>query len=353
MWSRPDAVVRGQLSPSAKFALAQIEPFDVNCLGAKIPDSNTMPSLANSDCDIVTLQSPGNATHLAGIAFRPSYTWATVTAASGLNLNWGIDWSTYASNRSKRASIIANFELLRTTSHAVRISCPLAPTTVTGFVHIALLNESTYGETTWTWPTTIAGISGAQFYRRLPLANLTQTPITVVNKWLDDTAFRYSSSSADIGDLPGGTVSAAGSTFQTDFSWATIVVILEGAPINVGALSFEHLLLTEGIPKYDAAIVGTQAAPNQPDVLSAVSSMQTESEPFFNAQDQESYYQRSLAALQQGAAAAGEVAFNNVAVPLMQRFAYAGTGAGLSMAMAAAGIGGIAGVNSNPNRLVL
>ena len=41
----------GELSPGAKWALAQLDPFDNRCFGAKVPDSNTVPSIANADTE--------------------------------------------------------------------------------------------------------------------------------------------------------------------------------------------------------------------------------------------------------------------------------------------------------------
>lgn len=43
------------LTPSAKFAMAQLDPFDPAVAGAKIPDSNTMPSISSSDIDILSV----------------------------------------------------------------------------------------------------------------------------------------------------------------------------------------------------------------------------------------------------------------------------------------------------------
>jgi len=340
-----------EMTPVAKFAFAQLDPFDVQAYGAKIPDSNTMPSIANADTDIVSLTSSAVSTDLNGMAFRPMYTFGTVTATAGASLSWGANFSVNSANRAKRTSVLAAFELLRPVAHAVRISSPIAPTSASGFVHIGLANESLYntaGGGAWTFPTTIAQMSGLQFYKRVTLASLTQSPLTVINKWLDDTAFRYSDPSGNVGSV------TQGPFFQTDYSWATIIVVTEGAPASSSVLSFEHLLLSEGIPKYDAAIVGSQAAPNVPGVISAVSSLQTSTEPFHTEAEQESYIARGAEALAQGANAAGERAFTEIGVPLLQRAgAYAFNTALAYGAHRVLGTGGIGGVNNNPNRLAL
>jgi len=336
------------MNPGTKFIMAQLDPFDPAVNGAKIPDSNTMPSIANSDTDIVNMSSTATVTDLNGLAFRPQYTWATVAATGGASLTWVAAYGG-ATNRSKRTAYLAAMELTRPVAHAVRISSPVAPTAASGFVHIGLSHESTLTETTWTYPTTIAEMSNLQHYKRVTLASLTQSPLTVINKWLDDTAFRYSSPAANL-----KSTGSDGAEFQTDYSWAVIVIMTEGVPASTTTLSCEHLLLSEGLPKKDGVIIGTVAAANSPQSLSAASSLSTVQEPFHTEAEQDSYIQRGINAVAQGAAAHGENLFQEVAVPLMQRAGAYGLNTAAGYAFnALAGIGGIAGVNNNANRLAL
>jgi len=345
---RSKCVCPSEMTPGTKFVLAQLDPFDASALGAKIPDSNTLPSIANSDIDIVNMSMSGTATDLVVRAFRPSYTWGHV-GATGTPPSWGAAWTTNSpSDRSKRTPYLAAVELTRPVAHALRISSPLAPTSATGFVHIGLATESTFGEVTWQYPTSLAQMSGLQFYKRVTLASLTQSPLTVINKWLDDTAFRYNSPASTYVET------ASHSTFQTDNSWATIIVMVEGAPVSTTCLSCEHLLLSEGIPKKDGVIIGSQAAANSPQIISAVSTLSTVQEPFHTEAEQQTYIQRGVNAVAQGVAAHGENLFQQVAVPLMQRVGAYGANAAAAMAYnALAGVGGIAGVNNNANRLAL
>jgi len=333
-----------ELSPAAKFALAQIDPFHPKTMGAKIPDSNTMPSIANSDIDIVNHPSATGG-QLSGIAFRPNYTWGTVPASSGITLGWGAAFTTNAVNRQKRSNYATVIELARPVAHAIRLSSSLAPTAATGFVHIGLSHETTYGAATWDYPTDVTSISGLAYYKRVTLASLTQSPLTVINKWLDETAFRYVSPSTNQ-----GTSTATG--FQTDYGWANIVVIVEGAPAGVSPLSYEHLLLSEGLPQKDAVIIGSQAAPNSPGIMQATSTMQSNTEFAHSEEQQESYISRGVQELAAGARDAGEKAFNEVAVPILHSVGQAVVNTGLAYAYSRIrGTGGLPGVNSNPARL--
>ena len=117
--SRSACVCPGDLAPATKFALAQLDPFHSNAMGAKVPDSNTQPSVSTTDTEQVTLLSAGLATDLFGMAFRPQYTWGTVTATPGGSLSWGGTYTVNSLNRSKRAAYAAAIELTRPVAHAV------------------------------------------------------------------------------------------------------------------------------------------------------------------------------------------------------------------------------------------
>jgi len=132
-------VCPSELTPSAKFALAQIDPFEPLCLGAKVPDSNTIPSIANADTDQVSLTSSATATNLNAIVFSPSYVQATQVATPGANVVW--DSATWQPRRNY-TNVVSAIEVIRPVAHAIRMSSSLAPTAATGFVHIGLDVES-------------------------------------------------------------------------------------------------------------------------------------------------------------------------------------------------------------------
>ncbi|AXH77502.1 MAG: capsid protein [Cressdnaviricota sp.] len=342
----------GELSPSAKFALAQIDPFEPVCLGAKVPDTNTMPSIANADTDQLSLAGPSAAGNLIAICFNPSYTSATQAATDGAA---SVTWSTTFAARRNQSNILTNIEAYRPVAHAVRIISPLAPTAATGFVHIGLSTESRYGSATVPqYPKTVNEMTGLAHYKRVTLASLTQTPLTVINKWIDETAFRYDAPESAY-DFTAGGSAARVTTFNFQQSWATIIVMVEGqATTTVSPISFEHLLLSEMLPAKTSFLLGTSAAPNSPGTMSAVSAMQSETDAMHTEAEQESYIQRGVDAFSRGAQTAGADVFNNVAEPLLERFGRYAVSAGMAYALnASRGTGGIPGVNSNPNRLAL
>jgi len=354
--SKP-CVCPGPPSPGAKFAFAQIDPFHTLATGAKIPDSNTIPSISNTDVDIVTIQNASNNAWFAAVAFRPQYRGGTVVGTpSAGGVTWGVNYSDNTNNRSKYTQYSQQIELTRPVAHAIRMTSPVAPTTATGFVHIGLATEAlTTGS--WDYPANPSEMANLQFYRRVTLASLTQSPLTVINKWLDDTGFRYSSSTQTLTNngAAGTLADPQWISFNTDYGWASIIIMLEGTPgTTANVLSVEHLLITEGIPKRTALLIGTQAASNSPGIMSAVNHVSVNAEPFHNESEQESYVGNLLNQLGEGAVEAGAQVYQEVVLPLAAKVGrVVMTTAGNQMLNAIAGRAGLTGINANANRLSL
>jgi len=343
----------GELSPSAKFALAQLDPFEPKCLGAKIPDTNTMPSIANADTDQVSLGGPTVTGDLIAIAFAPNYLNSYLSATSGTG---AVVWNGAWVARRNNANVVASVEAIRPVAHAVRMVSPLAPTSTTGFVHVGIAVESRMNSGVSVnpdFPTSVNQMTGLAHYKRFTLASLTQSPVTIINKWIDEMAFRYDdprSSTSFVGSGSG----VANVTFNFLQSWGTLIVMVEGQSTGTTPISFEHLLLTECLPRKDAWVLGTQAAPNSPGTMSSVSVMTSETDFAHTEAQQDTYIQEGLRAFERGASVAGERVWNDVAAPLLQRFGNAVVNTGAAMAFnAISGRGGIPGVNSNPGRLTL
>lgn len=355
MSKKNDCSCPGELSPSAKFALAQLDPFEPKCLGAKVPDTNTMPSIANADTDQVTLAGPATNGNLIAIAFNPSYASSICTATESSAS--AVTWSGTFSQRRNYTNVVASVEAIRPVAHAVRMVSPLAPTSTTGFVHVGISVESRVNSGTTgipDYPTTVNQMTGLAHYKRFTLASLTQSPVTIINKWIDETAFRYDDPRT-VYSFNGSGSTPNPSSLQFQSSWGTLIVMIEGQPSTATTpISFEHLLLTECLPRKDAWVLGTQAAPNSPGTMSAVSVMTAETDFAHTEAQQDTYIQEGLRAFERGASVAGERVWNDVAAPLLTRFGNAVVNTGVAMAFnALSGRGGIPGVNSNPGRLAL
>lgn len=349
-----DCSCPGELTPTAKFALAQLDPFEPRCLGAKVPDTNTMPSIANADTDQVTLAGPTTNGNLIAIAFNPSYQSAINAATEGAG---SVSWTTTFSKRRNADNVVASVEAIRPVAHAVRMVSPLAPTSTTGFVHVGISVESRVNSAVGVapdYPTTINQMTGLAYYKRFTLASLTQSPVTIINKWIDEIAFRYEDPRSTYAFV-GSASTPNTSQLQFQSGWGTLIVMVEGQPTTATTpISFEHVLLSECLPKKDAWVLGTQAAPNSPGTMSAVSVMTAETDFAHTEAQQDTYIQEGLRAFERGASVAGERVWNDVAAPLLTRFGTAVVNTGVAMAFNALnGRGGIPGVNSNPGRLAL
>lgn len=254
-YSRPKRRVtrRKKTVPISKFTLAQLDPFSEKVMGVKIPDVNTQPSSTVVVEDEYTMAS--DATYGVSVnVFRPLITAFAVSGTPAGPGGW--TWSAGyggVTNSSKRATIIANNTAVRSCSHGLRISCALAPTSVTGFVHIAIVTESEFSKTTWSFPTTVSQLQTSQWYKRVPLAMLTQRPFKVVNKILDHNGFRYIDPSSDLADT------ATDMTLHTS-GWANVIVAVTGVPVSTNCLSVESILHLETLPSPGSAQTVTPAA---------------------------------------------------------------------------------------------
>jgi len=321
-----------QLSPGDKFVLVQSDPFDTKFFGSKVPDSSTLPSISTPVQYNVALSSSTNAGDNPSLchawAFYPSVSTALINA-QGLTAS-GWSWTAAgvsSSDAPMRSSFVSQFEAYRPTAHAIRLSCPFAPTSTTGFVHIAIATETIYnslgvGAQFNKLATNLADMSGYTFYKRVTLASLTQSPITLINKWTDESAFRYQS------PYPSEAQETAGNglTFHIPYNWGTLLVAVEGASTVTTAgqvitpLQAEVVLHTEAVPDKASTLIGSTAAAYSSGMMSAVSHAVANTD-FAHTEDQQentiSQYMSEVAA------ATGEHVSNFIGGQVSSGLAYA------------------------------
>lgn len=173
------------------FIMAHIDPFLPVVRGVKVPDANTM----ESDTALLTDEYAAGVTAggvVKAFAFNPSLTSSIVPANEGAS-SWAWPAAFGGSiDCNQTANVQSASTAYRAVAHGIRISSALPPTTTTGFLHVCVYAPANYLEATWPFPTTISQMRDLPFYRKVTIASLTQSPLTVVNKFLDQTAFRYS-----------------------------------------------------------------------------------------------------------------------------------------------------------------
>lgn len=267
---RAPARRRRRSSPRlSKFMLGQIDPFDDRVQGAKIPDSNTMPSSTTVVNDETYLGTGATAT-FAAAAFQPQLqNYVYFSSNAGSAFTWGAEGSGGTSSRA--GAVASNYQLGRVCSHGIRLSCPLAPTSVVGFCHIAVYpNDFVTTSGTLKLPTNFAQLNQASFYKRYTLAALTQEPLVVVNKILDCSGQIYRDVNVYDTAITGN---ADASRFHTS-GWGTIVVALEGVPVSTtNALAIESIFHMEVTPLASGVDTASPAAPFVPSQLQAASNI--------------------------------------------------------------------------------
>lgn len=224
-----------------KFYRAQVDPFSREGLGVRVPDDNTAPSSAVLAYDNVTMTVPGNTAQGMAFAyvFNPSllsmcnsskiYSSAGSGAAS--TFAWNTDFTNGRTSSSKYTAITNSFNLSRPVAHGIRLSCAGASTSVQGFVHVCILPLDVSGATGYSTcvgiPLSFSDMASSPSYRKFTLASLTQNPVCVVNKYMDQTAFRYTDTSA--------TEIRASNDFVVPNSWCSIFVAVEQHNLAAGA----------------------------------------------------------------------------------------------------------------------
>jgi len=354
-----------QPTPGEKFVMAQADPFEPKYFGGKIPDSSTIPSVATPiQCNFpLTTSATSQPAWSHAWAFYPSHNGSQVRAAGTSASTWSFaTGSVLLSSMPQAASFTSQFEASRPVAHAIRLSCPFAPTNTTGFVHIALATESTMSAlNTGAIPysqlaQSLTEISGYTFYKRVTLASLTQSPITLINKWTDETAFRYSSTWSSASQA--GAADTNPMTFQIPLSWGCLLVAVEGVSTvaalgSITPLQAEVVLHTEAIPDKGSTLIGSTAAAYSSSTLNSVSQAVANTD-FAHTEDEQDHTIQTYAQEVMNATGISGQDVRNAGVDVgrfMARglFRYA-------VGRATRGYGGnhgIGGVNDNPNRLLI
>jgi len=352
-----------QPTPGEKFVMAQADPFEPKYFGGKIPDSSTIPSVATPiQCNFpLTTAAASQPAFAHAWAFYPTTNASQVTMQGTSASAWSTSAVTLAS-MPQAASFQSQFEASRPVAHAIRLSCPFAPTNTTGFVHIALAVETNAsGLNSWTAPyvqlaNSLTAISGYTFYKRVTLASLTQSPITLINKWTDETAFRYTSTLSS--PVQSGAADTGPNTFQIPLSWGTLLVAVEGVSTSttVGSitpLQAEVVLHTEAIPDKGSTLIGSTAAAYSSSTLNSVSQAVANTD-FAHTEDEQDTTIRTYAQEVMTASGISGQDVSNVGASVARFMARGLFRYAVNRARGYGGLDrGIGGVNDNPNRLLI
>jgi len=185
---------------------------------------------------------------------------------------------------------------------------------------------------------------------------LTQNPLTVVNKFLDQTAFRYNSTS----EPNGGFSNTSNGQFTITHSWATIIIALEGCPAGSNPIGVETCLHAETLPKIGSTNNCSPAARPQPAVMDAAANVAANTQGTHFESEQGSVFAQAAQAVGSGAAALGgaiqegmregaDAVAESLAHGLRnvgRNFVIGGTGAAINYIGRRAAPGGIPGVNN-------
>jgi len=310
---RPRLVRRARSSPAAagpggmtgtrhgdKYVLSQADPFDEECDGVKIPDSNAQPSVPLKADDTWDIAVATGDTSRAW-AFNPS------CVANGVQCNPTTGATSWAwpvgfggtNDSAKLAQLRTDQEMFRPVAHGIRITSGLAPTAATGFVHVCVFSQALYNQSTWAYPTSVALMQNVPGYKRIPIGRLTAEGLIVVNRCTDTTAQRYVDSDSPV------YANAGTMEFQTGLQWCSIIVAVTGCTGNTVPISVESILHLECIPRATAISTATPAAKYNPPALGAAANGNSSTNPSALDSEKSSRKLSFLSNALKGAQAAG------------------------------------------------
>jgi len=255
-----------------QFAYAQMDAFSEGAEGVKVPDDATAPSCTTIARDEYAMST--NTTGGAGFVFRGELLGAYVALTPVTSGSWTIPASYGgANNVSNAGAIQAAFTAYRTVAYGIAISTRQSALNASGYVHVALVEES-YTGSTWNYPTTIAAMEYSPYYRRVPIADLINDVVKINGLYTDMTAFKYNGTT---------TLTYTSPTLALQNGpWMSVLVWVEG-PASIASVVdvdvIHHFETIVGVAGNGTLVQATKAAPHSPIELAATSHMVTHIDP--------------------------------------------------------------------------
>lgn len=234
-----------------KFLLANLEPFDDQAFGAKVPDSSTYPTLAlHSSCYTVLANTAGG---FAAMAFYPSlaqmlYAPGTIAAT----LVWAAGTSYSGTDYATLGSVMSQY---RVVGGGLKIRCIESMTAAKGTLTICHAPWDISGAVTGIsqFPTTRSTMLKMPLADQYSVASITTTPVFVPFRRTDAGSERYRYQ-----DYP----ASASPYAETAPGWAAIILFAEGVTASISGIEVEVVLHIEAIQAgVDTLLTPTAAAP--------------------------------------------------------------------------------------------
>lgn len=235
-----------------KYLTCLANPFDPRGFGARIPDASTIPSQSFYALDTAVMSTSGT-NGVSGMMAIPNlqYIGASATSASTSSWTWGAAFASNAFPAAIYSNATANYSAVRPVANAVKLTCVQNVTAAQGTLHVCYCPLTVYSTTTWLLPTSLSLMQRQSGYKRFPLSELTQKPLTLVNRPMDITSQRYQ----DPNDM--GITQGDRGEFNFPGNWCALVFVVEGASSSdaVKLIEVEFLTHYEGIVDVTAGTI--------------------------------------------------------------------------------------------------
>lgn len=256
---RGKSMVKGVSAYAENYLLSQTDPFFAEALGAKYPDTYSMPTATMPMRDTTTLTGFSAVDSFVGAwmvlpwAKNVMYTPASITQPGV------ITWSGGSATQSNAYTIFSSASnSYRVVGYGVRITCETALTATDGHIWVTHINQNIandiYGFN--NAPANEASISQFGMSERFPLVELTERPLVVCGRRVDDGALRFRDD---------GYPATASPYAETGTGWCDIVIFVRGVA-NIPKITIERIVHIEYIPNpstsYGSIGEGVSAPPD-------------------------------------------------------------------------------------------
>lgn len=252
-------------TPASAFACGQINPFDHRSVGGKIPDFCNMPTgcLTYKASTVVVTDAAGYAAGFFSTPDRGVWHIRPSAIVAG-TITWASVGTSTLPNWSATSSF---FDMHRTVSYGIRVTCDQSLLNASGHVYLAcapldLYNE-VYGYT--DMPISESEMESIQGVVKISIAELATRPFIVPAKIQD---------AGITGFLDTNAPAAAENSIPSGVGWSAIVYYVSGASASTNLLSFEYIAHLEVLvgPGSNGILEASTCCYN-PEVLAVVSSI--------------------------------------------------------------------------------
>lgn len=230
------------------YIAAQIDPFDPEVSGVKIPDDNMLPSATNRFRGVFSAVTDANGNYAS--IFRP-YAFGAQFLPLSISSTPVVNWlGGMPLNLNCATAMATTYNEVRTVAAGLRIKFIGSRTTSQGKLHIASYGQcyTQEGHGVYFAPTTPAQFENCPWYGNYSLNEICEQEIVVPIRRTDCGSHRYRA----LTTVPSSAIAVPSGAIETCDGWSAIAILIEGANASTAVAQVEVVYHFEGLLRGDA-----------------------------------------------------------------------------------------------------